>query len=689
MPLVSGTITTSDGRPASGWRLAVRPVGPDVSVGGTETAVPSTVELALDANGRFTVDLLPSHDYTPPALYEWVFTNPESGERFVAFRAVGDRAADFSRLGSLDIPFPDGSIEPAQLDYGTAAPGIGEAIIYASSGRFGTAPLAAASGVEDSTDLADMPHTLRGAGGQYLQVDPVSERAYVHAAPPAGTFLDLTDTPDAYSDGSLVQSGSQGLFLTRQVDADRIDSAIARLTQIPGWARAGDNTPIPAGKLSNAPSGGAGLNQAAVDARVRAGVEDWAEAGNTDPVPAQKLTAAPGLTQTQVDGRVDARVEDWAEVANPAVKIPSAKLPAQAVGAGSVDTAELADGAVTPPKLDDNTPAKQKAFREAIDAASVDEILRHIDTVYTGSFQAVRAANGDLASTPDNLLAAFTVGGNSGTIKGYTQDGSSHDVTFTINGNDATFLTVLEGHALDINGHRFFFDHYKLRNYTPGTPPIEYVWDAPPGVLLVGANAVSIYEPLDAQNFLPGGGRQGQMYGIGPGGTPEIVNVADYVEQAVDNRPQVILDEHSFAVNRADWRVAQVGQMQSFSPSQTVSGVTTDRFEVIARLASAAGTASQIRLDPEDDSPIYRAVPGKVLAGLTAYTSSTPEGYRLGRWHYYEGSTLGGTADLYLAVTGGFVAGLFLDWQPSGQSGLQSRALVAEATATVYLQPTR
>ena len=39
--------------------------------------------------------------------------------------------------------------------------------------------------------------------------------------------------------------------------------------------------------------GGGGLDQAAVDARVAAGVEDWAETGNTDPIPAGKLTNAP------------------------------------------------------------------------------------------------------------------------------------------------------------------------------------------------------------------------------------------------------------------------------------------------------------------------------------------------------------------------------------------------------------
>ena len=41
-------------------------------------------------------------------------------------------------------------------------------------------------------------------------------------------------------------------------------------------------------------AGGSGLDQAAVDARVAAGVQDWAETGNNDAIPATKLTNAPG-----------------------------------------------------------------------------------------------------------------------------------------------------------------------------------------------------------------------------------------------------------------------------------------------------------------------------------------------------------------------------------------------------------
>lgn len=73
----------------------------------------------------------------------------------------------------------------------------------------------------------------------------------------------------------------------------QIDTAAAVAAGVQDWAEAGNTSPIPASKLTNAPSGGAGLDQAAVDARVAAGVEDWAEEGNTEAIPASKLANAP------------------------------------------------------------------------------------------------------------------------------------------------------------------------------------------------------------------------------------------------------------------------------------------------------------------------------------------------------------------------------------------------------------
>ena len=68
-------------------------------------------------------------------------------------------------------------------------------------------------------------------------------------------------------------------------------NALKRLVNriVPAWARTGDATAIPADKLTNAPGAGGGLNQAAVDARVAALVENFAEVSDTTSVIPQGL----------------------------------------------------------------------------------------------------------------------------------------------------------------------------------------------------------------------------------------------------------------------------------------------------------------------------------------------------------------------------------------------------------------
>ena len=67
---------------------------------------------------------------------------------------------------------------------------------------------------------------------------------------------------------------------------------------VPVWARVGNTDIIPASKL---PTDGGGLNQAAVDARVAAGVHDWAETGNSDNIPEGKLPDASLVAQGVIE----------------------------------------------------------------------------------------------------------------------------------------------------------------------------------------------------------------------------------------------------------------------------------------------------------------------------------------------------------------------------------------------------
>ena len=78
-------------------------------------------------------------------------------------------------------------------------------------------------------------------------------------------------------------------------------------------------------------SGGGGLDQAAVDARIQAGVQDFAETGDTSRIPKTKLPSDTSYrTDAQVDARADARVRagvaDFAEQGN-TDRLPKTKLP--------------------------------------------------------------------------------------------------------------------------------------------------------------------------------------------------------------------------------------------------------------------------------------------------------------------------------------------------------------------------
>ena len=115
------------------------------------------------------------------------------------------------------------------------------------------------------------------------------------------------------------------------VDGGKLDDTdttlAAELVTLLGLPAGNDR--LDASAIKNLPTGGSGLDQAAVDARVAAGVADWAETGNAATVPSAKLT----------DGSVGT-----AKIADDAVT--QAK-----VAAGAVGTTELADDAVNADKL--------------------------------------------------------------------------------------------------------------------------------------------------------------------------------------------------------------------------------------------------------------------------------------------------------------------------------------------------
>ena len=149
---------------------------------------------------------------------------------------------------------------------------------------------------------------LRIAIGTLDETFPLSE---LHAKPAinisdqlsSSNALVLTDT-DANENYYVARLGTGKLLLGRESIGTTTASFSLIRPDLEDWARRSSTEAIPADKLTNAPAGG--LDQAAVDARVAAGVEDWAEEGNTEAIPAGKLTNAPsgGLNNAQVDARI-------------------------------------------------------------------------------------------------------------------------------------------------------------------------------------------------------------------------------------------------------------------------------------------------------------------------------------------------------------------------------------------------
>ena len=152
--------------------------------------------------------------------------------------------------------------------------------------------------------------------------------------------------------------------------------------------------------------GGGGLDQAAVDARVRAGVQDWAETGNTSTIPDSKIPSGiardselrtdsevgeaafenppDDLTSTQqqavrtaigagsggggggdltgIDAGTGIRVDD-ADTATPEVNIADGGVGTTQLADDAVTSAKIADDSIGPDQLDSDDGAKAAALR--------------------------------------------------------------------------------------------------------------------------------------------------------------------------------------------------------------------------------------------------------------------------------------------------------------------------------------
>ena len=198
----------------------------------------------------------------------------------------------------------------------------------------------AEQGNTDPIPAEKLTNVMSGGGGaewsDELLSSPIGQfqtRTIPELADAVAVFVELSNTGigsgtvatiifDKRSSGDhIVQAGSTSLRFS-----------FPSATQI----RKGTSGTIESVRVLQAGSGGgggggdgSGLDEAAVDARVRAGVSDWAETTNTDDIPDAKIP--PEVSRT-------AEVEVFARVGNPAEIVPPEKMvaTAQAAIGGSI-----------------------------------------------------------------------------------------------------------------------------------------------------------------------------------------------------------------------------------------------------------------------------------------------------------------------------------------------------------------
>ena len=205
-------------------------------------------------------------------------------------------------------------------------------------------------------------------------------------------------------------------------------------------------------------------------------------------------------------------------------------LPLAKIANNSLTKAKLAAGSVGVPEIDTSSSgSKPLDWRKAIGAQDKDTVS-NVDTAWEGTITGVSAA-GDVKSdggADDNLGTgtnaadyAITISGNSGSIRQIEQDGTDNDISFYVNGA-IDWTDSFRGHALDINGNRFLFDHTRLTVPSVSDGYTEFNWSAAAGVFNVGSNSVEIYTPVTEDNFVPGGASENEIMTFDTTGKPVV-----------------------------------------------------------------------------------------------------------------------------------------------------------------------
>ena len=408
--------------------LTVRDATNTAAIGGSEFRIVNTGANAIS----FTVE-----DGT---LHPSTITIPANTLTYLAIQSLGSSASRDPAYQLIVQPF--GGQTAAQIQALIASARIAETQIDGAIAR--DAEVAAAyAALNGATFTGPVSGVAPTSDAHLTRKDYVDSRPGVRtggAFPASPNENDLFEF-NAAATGLTAVDGAGNSVTTAGIGDlfKRIGNSWTR-QRVGGLAQAAVDARVKAGVLDQAETGNtsrwpanklpadtvydadiAGLqNEAGVNGLIRAGVHDWAEAADTSRIPATKLpddTVYDGdianfQTQSEVDARVQAGVHDWAEAANTDA-IPIAKL-ANAAVAGQDNAGGQVEDRITTFKAGNGVNLTQDSDGVVVIA---DGPVVSTETTYIG-------VSSDATISASEISGATSGNGNVRTVPSYS--GAQH-----------------------------------------------------------------------------------------------------------------------------------------------------------------------------------------------------------------------------------------------------------------------
>ena len=312
MAILTGPIKLANGQPASGYLLEIDVLA-DAPIVAGDVIVPSTIMLTLNQQGDFSVDLIPSSSYTPASSYQFTIIDPATLREERTVRTMPANDATFEEIQSLGIFVPDGTITPDMLKW-LQPP---ETNQLASVGVGGFVPVDAGTG---------------GGGGATTQQvqDAINQMVHAFARDANNTLTSIGPSDLQDADNLIVYDSSSSSYVRMSLGAfkDGIEDIVHP------WARADNDDPIPAGKLTNAP-GGAGSTSFEGLSDTPGSLPTEAEGNKVVLAHHEGLSFFDDVPDANIPDAItrDSEIYNWAKEGNTDT-LPDSKIPAQQAPTG-------------------------------------------------------------------------------------------------------------------------------------------------------------------------------------------------------------------------------------------------------------------------------------------------------------------------------------------------------------------